>query len=87
MFTPESFIGAVQNTKRVFVNQYVSNETLKKAAIAYVDTQEAFVKTIAKNTLDISVAYAEAVNQFFFPKEEKVSKAKVTVVSKDEATA
>lgn len=87
MFTPESFVSAVQNTKRVFVNQYVSDATLKKAALAYVDTQEAFAQTLVKNTIDITTYYVESVNQYLFPKQEKVSKAKVTVVSKDEATA
>ena len=87
MFTPESFVAQVQNTKRVFVNQYVSNETYKKAAHAYIDAQEAFAQTLVKNTIDVTTHTVETVGQYIFPKQEKVSKAKVTVVSKDEATA
>ena len=87
MFTPETFITSVQATKRVFVNQYVSDATLKKAALAYVDAQETFAQTVAKNTIDIATYYVTSVSEFLFPKQEKVSKAKVTVVSKDEATA
>lgn len=87
MFTAETIISTIQNTKRVFVNQYVSNEAFKKAATAYIDAQEAFATTLVKNTTDITTYYVDTVNQYFFPKEGKVSKAKVTVVSKEEATA
>ena len=87
MFTPETFITSVQATKRVFINQYVSDATLKKAALAYVDAQEAFTQMLVKNTTDITTYYVDTVSQYLFPKQEKVSKAKVTVVSKDEAAA
>ena len=87
MFTPESFISSVQSTKRVFVNQYVSNATIKKACLAYIDAQETFSQTLVKNTFDITTHVVETVSQYLFPKQEKVSKAKVTVVSKEEATA
>ena len=87
MFTPEAIVTTVQATKRVFVNQYVSNETFKKAALAYVDAQEAFAQMLVKNTTDITTYYVDTVSQYLFPKQEKVSKAKVTVVSKEEATA
>ena len=87
MFTPESFIAQVQTTKRVFVNQFVSDATIKKACLAYVDAQEAFAQTLVKNTIDVTTHTVETVGQYIFPKQEKVSKAKVTVVSKDEATA
>ena len=87
MLTPDTFIDAFQGAKRQFTNQFITDATFNKAANAYIDAQTAFAKTLTKNTLDITAYSADTVTKFFFPKEEKVSKAKVTVVSKDEATA
>ena len=68
MFTPESFIDAVQNTKRVFTNTVITDKTLNKVANEYIDSQTVFVKTIANNALEMTKYSTETITNFMFPK-------------------
>lgn len=54
--TPDQVIKTVQDAKRTFVNAFVTNESIKESLHAYIDTQEQYTKTLAKNTFDITTA-------------------------------
>ena len=45
---PELTIDAIQNGKRQFINQYISNESIKNAWTKYVDAQTDFLHQAMK---------------------------------------
>lgn len=59
MFTPETFIDSVQNTKRYAITTFVTNETIKKGLLEVVDAQTAFAKTVAKNVLTFNELFVK----------------------------
>lgn len=59
MFTPETFIDSVQNTKRYAITAFVTNETIKKGLLEVVDAQTAFAKTVAKNVLTFNELFVK----------------------------
>ena len=85
MFTPDFYIDLFQSSKRQLTNQVYKDDTLNKACNAFIDAQTAFAKMMVKNYIDVSAYSADAMSKVFFPKQEEVTKAKVTKASKAEA--
>lgn len=54
MFATESFIDTVQNSKKYFVNAFITEDKIKKPLTAFVDAQTAFTKQIVKSFESIS---------------------------------
>ena len=54
MFAYESFIDTVQNSKKMFVNNFVTEEKVRKPLTAFVDAQTAFTKQIFKSFEDVT---------------------------------
>jgi hypothetical protein len=54
MFAYESFIDTVQNSKKSFVNAFITEEKVRKPLTAFVDAQTAFTKQIFKSFEDVS---------------------------------
>ena len=54
MFTPDQFIDSFQNAKLNFVNTFITDPTLKKAATDYVTAQTQFGKMLVSNTLSMT---------------------------------
>lgn len=77
MFTPDFYIDSFQSTKRMLTNQIYKDETLNKAAHAFIDAQTAFAKMLTKNALDLATYSVESISKVFYPQvEEKTVKAK-----------
>jgi hypothetical protein len=85
MFTPDFYIDLFQSSKRQLTNQVYKDDTLNKACNSFIDAQTAFAKMMVKNYIDLSAYSADAMSKVFFPKQEEVTKAKVTKASKAEA--
>ncbi len=69
-FTPDFFIDTFQNTKKVVTNAVFKDETLNKAAHAYIDAQTSFAKVLANNTIEMTRYSADSVSKVLFPKKE-----------------
>ena len=54
MFAYESFIDTVQNSKKSFVNAFVTEEKVRKPLTAFVDAQTVFTKQICKSFEDVA---------------------------------
>ena len=57
MFTVDSIIDSVQNAKKQFVTQVVTNESFKTELIKLVDAQTEFAKGQFKTSLQIAEAF------------------------------
>ena len=68
MFTPDFYIDGVQNAKKQFVNQFVTNEAFKKELIKLVDAQTEFAKGQFKTTLSIAEAIVKNVTTTAYSK-------------------
>ena len=54
LFGPDTVIDAVQNMKRMVVNQFITDEVVRQAAHNYIDSQTEFARMLVKNTFDIT---------------------------------
>jgi hypothetical protein len=54
MFAYEAFIDTIQNSKKMFVSTFVTEEKVRKPLTAFVDAQTAFTKQICKSFEDVS---------------------------------
>ena len=54
LFGPDTVIDAVQNMKRMVVNQFITDEVIRTAAHNYIDSQTEFAKMLVKNTFDLT---------------------------------
>lgn len=54
MFAYESFIDTVQNSKKSFVNAFVTEEKVRKPLTAFVDAQTVFTKQLCKSFEDLT---------------------------------
>jgi len=68
MFTPDSFIEAYQNTKRVFVNTVVTDKVIKQSVLDLIDAQTAFAKTVSQNAIYLAKYSTDAYASVLFPK-------------------
>lgn len=68
MFAYDSFIDTIQNSKKSFVNTFVTEEKVRKPLTAFVDAQTVFTKQICKSFQDLA--------SFATDEAQKVSKFK-----------
>lgn len=54
-----TFIDTVQGAKTQIVNTFVKDETLAKSIQAFVDSQTAFTKQVAKTTFEVATETAK----------------------------
>lgn len=54
MFAYDTFIDTVQNSKKSFVNTFVTEDKLRKPLTAFVDAQTTFTKQIFKSFEDVT---------------------------------
>jgi hypothetical protein len=54
LFTPHSLISTVQDAKRSFVNQFISDPTFKTLANNYINSQQEFANMLVNNTLEVA---------------------------------
>jgi uncharacterized protein YoxC len=59
-----TFIDTVQGAKTQIVKTFVKDETLAKSIQAFVDSQTAFTKQVAKTTFDVSMETAKQAASF-----------------------
>lgn len=52
MFTADTIIDTIQNSKKTAVNVFVTNDTVKTALNSYVDAQTAYTKDVVKTATD-----------------------------------
>lgn len=76
MFTPEFYIAAFQNTKKLIVNEIVTDKKLATVANRYIDTQTEFANMLVKNTMDVAkYSYDKLSDCWFSRKDERASEA------------
>ena len=63
MFAYNSFIDTVQNSKKSFVNAFVTEEKIRKPLTAFVDAQTVFTKQICKSFEDLTTFATEEVKK------------------------
>lgn len=61
-YSPEFYIDAFQNTKKLMTDKVITDKTLNKAAHAYIDAQTSFAKVLVNNSLDIAKVITENVS-------------------------
>jgi uncharacterized protein YoxC len=59
-----TFIDTVQGAKTQIVNTFVKDETLAKSIQAFVDSQTAFTKQVAKTTFEVATETAKQAVKF-----------------------
>ena len=59
-----TFIDTVQGAKTQIVNTFVKDETLAKSIQAFVDSQTAFTKQVAKTTFEVATESAKQAVKF-----------------------
>ena len=59
-----TFIDTVQGAKSQIVNTFVKDETLAKSIQAFVDSQTAFTKQVAKTTFEVATESAKQAVKF-----------------------
>lgn len=73
MFGPVYFIDSFQNGKKAITNAVFKDQTLNKAAHAYIDAQTAFAKVLVNNTIEMTRYTVDSVSSALFTKKEKAS--------------
>lgn len=76
MFTPEFFIDVVQNTKRAVTNKVITDPTLNKAALNYIDSQTQFAKMLTQNAVNIAKYSLDSMSDSWFPKKKAEASSK-----------
>lgn len=87
MFSPDFYIDAFQETKRVVTNQIFKDATLNKAANDYINAQTAFAKMLSHNFIDLSKYSVESISKVLFPQGMEVTKAARAKAAKADAEA
>jgi uncharacterized protein YoxC len=59
-----TFIDTIQGAKTQIVKTFVQDETLAKSIQAFVDSQTAFTKQVAKTTFEVATETAEQAVKF-----------------------
>ena len=59
-----TFIDTVQDAKTQIVKTFVKDETLAKSIQAFVDSQTAFTKQVAKTTFEVATESAKQAVKF-----------------------
>jgi hypothetical protein len=63
-----STIDTIQGAKATFVKTFVKDESIAKSLQAFVDSQTAFTKQVAKTTFDVATKTAEEAVKFDYTK-------------------
>lgn len=63
-----TFIDTIQGAKTTFVKTFVKDESVAKSIQAFVDSQTAFTKQVAKTTFDVATKTAEDAVKFDYKK-------------------
>ena len=63
-----SVIDAIQDSKKTFVNTYITDESFKSELIKLVDAQTKFAKGSVQSTLDIAQAFVSNASNAFYKK-------------------
>lgn len=63
-----SVIDAIQDSKKTFVNTYITDESFKSELIKLVDAQTKFAKGSVQSTLDIAQAFVKNTSNAFYKK-------------------
>ena len=63
-----SFIDAIQDGKKTFVNTFVKDESFKTELIKLVDSQTKFAKGSVQSSLDIAQAFVKNASNAFYKK-------------------
>jgi hypothetical protein len=63
-----STIDTIQGAKTTFVKTFVKDESIAKSLQAFVDSQTAFTKQVAKTTFDVATKTAEDAVKFDYTK-------------------
>ncbi len=66
--TPYSLISTVQDAKRSFVNQFVTDPTVKTLANNYINSQQEFANMLVDNALEIVKYCADGAGSRWFPR-------------------
>lgn len=65
MFTPDFYIDAIQDSKRIVTNQIIKDKTLNDAANNYIDAQTKFAKMLVQNTITLSKYFVDSYSKCF----------------------
>jgi len=76
MFTLDSTIDSIQNSKKTFVNQYVTDAAIAKNLNEMVDAQTAYVKSVVKT----GQKAAEQIGNEILNAQQEVTKTAKTAV-------
>jgi len=60
----DSTIDFIQNTKKQFVNTFVTDKPTSEALTKFVDTQTEYTKSISKSVLETAVVLGERTNVY-----------------------
>ena len=63
MFTFDSTIDAVQNSKKQLVNTFVTNESIKETLNSFVDAQTEYTKAAVKTGQDTAAKLASEITK------------------------
>ena len=61
-------IDTIQGAKTTFVKTFVKDESIAKSLQAFVDSQTAFTKQVAKTTFEVATKTAQEVVKFDYKK-------------------
>jgi hypothetical protein len=64
--TPHSLISTVQDAKRAFVNQFITDSTFKTLANNYITAQQEFANMLVDNTLEVVKYCADGAGSRWF---------------------
>jgi hypothetical protein len=59
MFTYDAVIDAVQTGQKTMINTFVTNETVAKSMVEFVDAQGSYAKKTIKSTADTAAVVAQ----------------------------
>lgn len=60
MFTPDALIDTVQNSKKQFVETFVTDKAIKQGLVEVINAQTEFAKTLAKNSIAFTELYVKS---------------------------
>ena len=61
MFAADRFIDTVQDSKKYFVNTFITDENLKAPLFSFIEAQRAFTKQIVKTGNDVMSVFTDTL--------------------------
>jgi hypothetical protein len=65
MFAYNTFIDTIQNSKKFFVNTFITDEKVRKPMLAFVDAQTTFTKQIVKSNEEVTAYVKEEATNLY----------------------